>query len=71
LLRGVPFKAFARPRIMGNVCDGMAQLSELDSQHQQRRRAERERLASLRAGANHEDPLAESVSGGSRGRHDV
>lgn len=60
LLRGVPFEAYARPRIAGSVRDGMARLGELDAQYNQRRRLERERLASLREGGDNDgDPIAE------------
>ena len=58
--RGVPFKAFARPRIAGSVHDGMSKLGELDAQHYARRRAERDRVASLRSQPDASlDPLVE------------
>lgn len=47
-LRGVPFDAFARPRIAGCVSDGVASMSEIDRQLRHRTRAEQERLRSIR-----------------------
>lgn len=47
-LRGPPFEAYARPRIVGAVRDGFARLTEIGSQISQRRRIERERLATLK-----------------------
>lgn len=46
-LRGVPFGAFARRRIIGNIADGTVRQSELAAQSRQRSRAERERLQAL------------------------
>ncbi|WP_158000016.1 sigma-70 family RNA polymerase sigma factor [Sphingomonas elodea] len=46
-LRGVPFGAYARRRILGNVVDGAARMNELDAQHHYRSRVERERLRSI------------------------
>lgn len=46
-LKGVPFGAYARPRIAGNVADGMRQMTEVDAQITQRRRIQRERLRTL------------------------
>lgn len=55
-LRGVPFSAFARRRIMGNVADGIATMTEVDAQLSHRHRMEQERLRSItQPGA---DPLA-------------
>jgi RNA polymerase sigma factor for flagellar operon FliA len=57
-LKGVPFGAYARPRIAGNVADGMTRMSEISAQISQRRRLQQERLKSLVPGegvAN--DPL--------------
>lgn len=48
-LRGVPFGAFARRRILGSMTDGAAQQSEVAAQAVQRSRAERERLQALAA----------------------
>jgi RNA polymerase sigma factor for flagellar operon FliA len=47
-LRGSPFRAYAKPRIIGSVRDGFARLGELEAQWSQRRRAEQERLRSLK-----------------------
>ena len=55
-LQGVPFGAYARPRIAGNIADGMAQMSEVDVQISLRRRLQRERLRSLDLAADG-DPL--------------
>lgn len=44
---GVPFPAFAAPRINGRIADGLAELDEVRSQLRFQRRVERERLASL------------------------
>lgn len=46
-LRGVPFGAYARPRIAGNVADGLKKLSELDAQFDHRKRLRQDRLQSL------------------------
>lgn len=46
-LRGVPFSAFARRRILGSMTDGAARQSEVAAQAARRSRAERERLSSL------------------------
>lgn len=66
-LRGVPFDAYARSRIQGSIADGVASMSEIDTQLRQRHRAEQERARSLRAaGHADEDPLtalAELVGG--------
>jgi len=51
-MRGVPFEAFARGRILGNIADGVRRSSELREQLAWHRRMERERMASLRAGAD-------------------
>lgn len=55
-LRGVPFGAFARRRIVGNIADGVATMSEIDAQLSFRHRVEQERLRSLATGAA--DPIA-------------
>jgi len=58
-LRGVPFDAYARPRIRGSIADGMAAMSEVSTQLSNRRRLEQERLKSLRSDAEPDaDPLA-------------
>lgn len=46
-LRGIPFIAFARRRILGALADGMGRLSEVGAQIRIRRRLEQERLRSL------------------------
>lgn len=46
-LRGIPFIAFARRRILGAIADGIARLSEVGAQLRSRRRLEQERLRSL------------------------
>ncbi|WP_448661546.1 sigma-70 family RNA polymerase sigma factor [Sphingomonas sp. CJ20] len=56
-LRGVPFGAFARRRIIGSIADGAARMNEIDAQYSYRRRIETERLRSLRAEAEPTDPL--------------
>jgi RNA polymerase sigma factor for flagellar operon FliA len=55
-LRGVPFSAFARRRIVGNIADGIATMSEVDAQLGHRHRIEQERLRSLAKSGD--DPLA-------------
>lgn len=54
-LRGVPFSAYARRRIIGNVADGVGSMTEVDAQLSSRHRTEQERLRSLTTA---EDPLA-------------
>ncbi|HEX4695787.1 sigma-70 family RNA polymerase sigma factor [Sphingomonas sp.] len=46
-LQGVPFGAYARPRITGSVADGLSQMSDVEAQIGQRRRLRQERLRSL------------------------
>lgn len=46
-LRGVPFGAFARRRIAGNIADGISRMSEVDAQLSHRSRIEQERIRSL------------------------
>ncbi|MFA6114572.1 MAG: sigma-70 family RNA polymerase sigma factor [Sphingomonas sp.] len=55
-LRGVPFGAYARRRISGNIADGIATLSEVDAQLSHRHRMEQERLRSI--GRSGSDALA-------------
>lgn len=55
-VRGPPFPAFAAPRIVGSMADGLASLDEKGAQLRYKRRVERERLASLTASANPRDP---------------
>ena len=63
-LRGAPFEAFARHRIIGAVRDGFARASEIDAQHSYRRRLERERLKSVkdRSGGNKEPDAIEALA---------
>ncbi len=56
-LRGIPFGAFARRRILGSISDGAASMNEINAQHGYRRRAEGERLRSIADGASGADPL--------------
>ena len=46
-LRGIPFGAFARRRILGSISDGTSTMSEVDAQYTYRRRVERERMRSI------------------------
>ena len=46
-MRGVPFSAFARRRIEGNIADGIARMSEVGAQISHKHRMEQERLRSL------------------------
>lgn len=57
-LQGVPFGAFARPRISGNVLDGIARHSDIDSQLAVRRQRVRDRVRSLQPNER-ADPLSE------------
>lgn len=57
-LRGIPFPAFARRRILGSIFDGAARMNEIDAQYSYRRRVEAERARSLAATlAPEDDPL--------------
>jgi RNA polymerase sigma factor for flagellar operon FliA len=56
-LRGIPFAAFARRRIIGSIADGAARMNEVDAQYSHRRRSENERLRSLGANGSDQDPL--------------
>jgi RNA polymerase sigma factor for flagellar operon FliA len=55
-LRGVPFSAYARRRIVGNIASGIATMSEIDAQLTYRHRVEQGRLRSLMIGDA--DPIA-------------
>lgn len=44
---GVPFPAFAKPRINGRIADGLAEIDETRARIRFQRKVERERLASL------------------------
>lgn len=59
-LQGIPFGAYARPRISGSVADGMSRMTELNAQLGWRRRARQERLRSLAPSERkaEEDPLS-------------
>lgn len=46
-LRGVPFQGFLRPRIQGNIANGLSKASEANAHYRYRYRVERERLSSL------------------------
>lgn len=54
-LRGIPFPAFARRRILGSIFDGASRMNEVDAQYSYRRRVEAERGRSLAAAAGQED----------------
>lgn len=56
-LLGVPFSAFARPRISGTILDGMARMSDVAAQLGHMRRRRRERLASLDPAAHTGDAV--------------
>jgi RNA polymerase sigma factor for flagellar operon FliA len=56
-LRGIPFGAYARRRIIGSIADGTAQMTEMDAQYSYRRRAEKDRARSLSVDAATADPL--------------
>lgn len=56
-LRGVPFGAFARRRIIGSIADGAARMNEIDAQYGYRRRVEAERLRSIAAENGEADAL--------------
>jgi RNA polymerase sigma factor for flagellar operon FliA len=56
-LRGIPFGAFARRRIIGCIADGASRMNEVDAQYSHRRRVENERARSLRPDAAARDPL--------------
>lgn len=56
-LRGIPFGAFARRRIIGSIADGTSQMTEMDAQYSYRRRAEQQRVRSLGIDPAAADPL--------------
>lgn len=57
-LRGIPFPAFARRRILGSIFDGASKMNEVDAQYSYRRRLEAERARSLAAATEQsDDPL--------------
>ncbi len=56
-LRGIPFGAYARRRIVGSIADGSARMSESDATFSQRRRIETDRARSLSDG-DADDPVA-------------
>lgn len=56
-LRGIPFGAYARRRIIGSIADGTAQMTEMDAQYSYRRRVEQERARALVAAGEPADPL--------------
>lgn len=55
-LRGIPFGAFARRRIIGCIADGASRMNEVDAQYSYRRRVENERMRSIAA-----DPAADPL----------
>lgn len=55
-LRGASFPSFAKPRILGSMSDGAAQLTELDAQFGYRRRIMAERVRSI--GVSGDDAIA-------------
>jgi RNA polymerase sigma factor for flagellar operon FliA len=59
-LRGAPFQSFARRRILGNISDGIARMSEINAMLRQRRRIEQERVRSVvqTEHEGHTEPLA-------------
>lgn len=59
-LRGIPFGAFARRRIVGSISDGAARMSEVDAGHRQLRRQEADRARSMLddGAAGADDPVA-------------
>lgn len=56
-LKGIPFGAFARRRIMGSIADGASRMTEIDAQYSYRRRVENERARSIGVDAAAADPL--------------
>lgn len=56
-LRGIPFGAFARRRIIGSIADGASRMTEIDAQYSYRRRVENERIRSLGLDPSAADPL--------------
>lgn len=58
-LKGASFSSFAKHRIRGAIADGAARSSEAGAQYAYRRRAETERLQSLRSNEPGKDSLAE------------
>lgn len=61
-LRGIPFIAFARRRILGAMADGLARLSEIGAQLRSRRRLERERLRSLTIAEAEAEPRDDALA---------
>lgn len=56
-LRGIPFGAYARRRIIGSIADGASRMNEVDAQYSYRRRAEAERLRSIAAESRESNAL--------------
>jgi RNA polymerase sigma factor for flagellar operon FliA len=56
-LRGIPFPAFARRRILGSIFDGASKMNEIDAQFSYRRRLEAERARSVVTETLDDDPL--------------
>lgn len=61
--RAVPFSAFARPRIAGNINNGLASMSEAAAQYSHLRRAERDRMRSLAPSPAAPDDALSELSG--------
>ncbi|MEO0908152.1 MAG: sigma-70 family RNA polymerase sigma factor [Pseudomonadota bacterium] len=58
--KGVPFTAFARPRIRGAIRNGLTKANEARASFNARKRAEKDRLESLKkqaANADEDDPM--------------
>ena len=56
-LRNIPFKAYARYRILGSISDGLAKSSESAAQYSYLRRAETDRIRSLNVDKDDLDAL--------------
>lgn len=61
--RGIPFAAYVRPRITGAIRNALAKASEARSSYSARKRAERDRLTSLKrqASTNEDNDTMESL----------
>ncbi|MEI9851960.1 MAG: sigma-70 family RNA polymerase sigma factor [Sphingomonas sp.] len=62
-LRGRPFGAFARRRIVGSIADGATRMDEIGAQYGYRRRVENERARSLAAQAPAEASPLRALAG--------
>ncbi len=61
-MRGLPFRSFARPRIRGNISNGLSKASEASAHYSYRYRAERERLGSLLTEQDKEESALAALS---------